>query len=136
MRYGHAEQYEQQIGPLDRLHKQLQEKGIEVPAVSLYTDFVSQDERQSEQNVLKALNAARQLHSPLIRVFAGNLPSHRTSPEKWQSAVGHFQKAARLADDYEVNIGLEIHYDTYADTPEAALAFLEDVGHPPAPHDF
>ncbi|MCC9022899.1 hypothetical protein LLH32_11605 [Bacillus nakamurai] len=84
MWYGHAEQYEQQIGPLDRLHKQLQEKGIEVPAVSLYTDFVSQDERQSEQNVLKALNAARQLHSPLIRVFAGNF-----------LRTGHHRKSGR-----------------------------------------
>ncbi|MCY8981778.1 sugar phosphate isomerase/epimerase family protein, partial [Bacillus halotolerans] len=38
--------------------------------------------------------------------------------------------AAQMADGYEVNIGLEIHYDTYADTPEAALTFLKDVGHP------
>ncbi|MBT2575654.1 sugar phosphate isomerase/epimerase [Bacillus sp. ISL-51] len=128
--YGHAEQYVQHIGPLDRLHEQLQDKGLEVPAVSLYTDFVSSDERQTEQDVQRALSAARQLHSPLIRVFAGSLPSHRTSPEKWQSAVEQFQKAARLADDYEINIGLEIHYDTYADTPETALAFLKDVGHP------
>ncbi|GAA0132158.1 sugar phosphate isomerase/epimerase family protein [Bacillus velezensis] len=128
--YGHAKQYIEEIGPLDRLDQQLQEDGIGVPAVSLYTDFAAQDERQALKDVQRALSAARQLHSPLIRVFAGNLPSHRTSPEKWQRAVDQFQQAARLADDYEVDIGLEIHYDTYADTPEAALAFLEDVGHP------
>lgn len=128
--YGHIKQYIKEIGPLDRLDQQLQEEGIEVPAVSLYTDFVSQDERQALKDVQRALSAARQLHSPLIRVFAGNLASHRTSPEKWERAVDQFQEAARLADSYEVDIGLEIHYDTYADTPEAALAFLEDVGHP------
>ncbi|MGW8460655.1 sugar phosphate isomerase/epimerase family protein [Bacillus atrophaeus] len=129
MWYGHVKQYEQQHGPLDSLYDLLQEKGLKVPAVSLYTDFVSQGEEQTEQAVQNGLNAARQLHSPLIRVFAGNLASNRTSPEKWQSAVDQFQKAAHIADDYEVNIGLEIHYDTYADTPEAALKFLEDVGH-------
>ena len=121
--YGHAKQYIEEIGPLDRLYQQLQEEGIGVPAVSLYTDFATQDERQALKDVQRTLSAARQLHSPLIRVFAGNLPSHRTSPEKWQRAVDQFQQAARLADDYEVDIGLEIHYDTYADTPEAALAF-------------
>ena len=106
-----------------------------MPAVSLYTDFAAQDERQALKDVQRALSAARQLHSPLIRVFAGNLPSHRTSPEKWQRAVDQFQQAARLADDYEVDIGLEIHYDTYADTPEAALAFWR-MSVSAGPHHF
>ncbi|MEC1671067.1 sugar phosphate isomerase/epimerase family protein [Bacillus mojavensis] len=128
--YGHIEQYEQDFGPLDGLYTLLQQHNLKVPAVSLYTDFVTQGEEETKEAVRKGLRAARQLHSPLIRVFVGNQASNRTSPEKWLRAVEQFQQAAQMADGYEVNIGLEIHYDTYADTPEAALTFLKDVAHP------
>ncbi|WP_181410154.1 sugar phosphate isomerase/epimerase [Paenibacillus sp. tmac-D7] len=132
---GHIERYQEERGPLDKLREKLRRYGLEVPAVSGYTTFSGgfsgeKDLKQDFKSMNHLLDVARQLGCPFIRTFLGHVSSRCTSPEQWGQVVSVMKNVMRMADQYEVNIAIEVHYDTFVDNTESARMLLQAVNHP------
>jgi len=132
---GHIENFQEKHGPLDKLKKLIQRFGYHVPVISGYTTFSSgisgeYDLQKEFKRMERLLDTARQLNCPMVRTFAGNRPSRHASPEQWSQMVYHLKKVMKLADLFEVDIALEIHYDTYADNTKSVKKLIEEVNHP------
>lgn len=132
---GHIERFQEEQGPLDKLAETLRKYGFEVPAISGYTTFSGgfsgeKDLKQEYKSMNRLLDVARQLKCPLIRSFVGHVSSRRASPEQWGQIVRDMKNVMRMADQYEVNIAVEVHYDTFIDNTESVLLLLEQVNHP------
>ncbi|WP_017725855.1 sugar phosphate isomerase/epimerase family protein [Halalkalibacterium ligniniphilum] len=132
---GHIDRFQEEHGPLDKLKDQIQKHGFEIPIISGYTFFSSgfsgeHDIQQEFNSMKKLLDVARQLGSPMVRTFAGHKSSKDASPEQWGQMVSHFKKVMEIADQYEVNIGVEVHYNTFADRTESMKQLILEVDHP------
>jgi 3-dehydroshikimate dehydratase len=132
---GHIERYQAEHGPLDKLKARLQEYGLEVPAISGYTTFSGgfsgeRDLQQEFKSMNRLLDVARQLQCPLIRTFVGHISSRHASPEQWGQVVRDMKKVMSMADQYEVDIAVEVHYDTFADNTESIQNLIREVDHP------
>lgn len=132
---GHVERYQEEQGPLDKLRTKLQEFGLAVPAISGYTTFSGgfsgeRDLLQEFKSMKRLVDVARQLHCPLIRTFVGHMSSRRASPEQWGQVVRDIKKVMVVAEQYEVDIAVEVHYDTFVDNTESVQMLLQEVNHP------
>ncbi|MGG2198324.1 sugar phosphate isomerase/epimerase family protein [Paenibacillus validus] len=132
---GHIERYQEEHGPLDKLYARLQEYGLEVPAISGYTTFSGgfsgeKDLKQEFKAMNRLLDVARQLKCPLIRTFVGHISSRRASPEQWGQIVRDVKKVMSMADQYGIDIAVEVHYDTFADNTESVQTLIREVDHP------
>lgn len=129
---GHVEKFHETYGPLDKLTNLLHTSGYKVPVISGYTMF-SKTAKEIESDLIqmkRLLDAARQLNCPMVRTFAGHVSSKAASPEMWAETVDGLKRAADLAERYEVDIAIEMHYDTYADNADSIRALFEDIGSP------
>lgn len=132
---GHIDKFQEENGPIDKLKKQIETKGFEVPIISGYTFFSNgfsgeHDMEQEYKRMQRLLDVARQIGSPMVRTFAGHASSRDASPEQWGQMVSNFKKVVELADKYEINIGVEVHYNTFADTAESIKRLMQEVDHP------
>ncbi|WP_394238174.1 sugar phosphate isomerase/epimerase family protein [Niallia oryzisoli] len=130
----HIERFQEKHGPLDKLARLLETNGIQIPSISAYTTFSklwNREQHIAEVNqATKLLDAAHQLNCPMIRTFAGHVASRNASPEQWSETVTEFQKFAETADLYNVDVAIEIHYDSFADTVESIQKLVNDINHP------
>ena len=131
---GHIESFQTNHGPLDKLAKLLAGHGYCVPSVSGYTKFSGSaaDVENDLKQFIRLLDVSRQLGSPMVRTFAGHVGSRHASPEMWMETVAALRKAVQAADMYEVNVAIEMHYDSFADDAEPIEQLFEDLAHPPA----
>ena len=132
---GHINQFEDEHGPLDKLKTKIQEYGFEVPVISGYTFFSSgfsgeNGIQQEFNNMTRLLDVARQLGCPMVRTFAGHKSSKDASPEQWGQMVKSMKKVVEIADKYEVDIAVEVHYNTFADKTESIKNLMLAVNHP------
>jgi len=132
---GHIEKFQEDNGPLDHLLKQLDAYQLQVPVISGYTTFSGgfsgeKNLRQEYETMRRLLDAARQLRCPAVRTFAGHISSRKASPEQWGQLVQDIKNVMKMAEQYEVDVAVEIHYDTFVDNAESALQLLREVGHP------
>jgi 3-dehydroshikimate dehydratase len=132
---GHIERYQQEQGPLDKLKAKLQESGLAVAAISGYTTFSAgfsgeRDLQLEFKAMNRLLDVARQLQCPLIRTFVGHVSSRRASPEQWGQMVRDMKKVMAMADQYEVDVAMEVHYDTFVDNIESVQCMIHAVNHP------
>jgi len=132
---GHIERYQEEHGPLDKLRSFLEDSGLQVAGICGYTTFsggFSGERNLAEERITmrRMLDAARQLGCPLVRTFVGDRSSRFASPEQWGLAAAELRAMCLAADRYEVDIAAEIHYDTFVDDPDSALAMISAVHHP------
>lgn len=73
--------------------------------------------------------AAVALGAPRIRVWAGTSASADATATVWSDTVRGLRAAAEVALDHDLCLGIEFHDGTLADTPDATLRLLKDVGH-------
>ncbi|MED4475131.1 sugar phosphate isomerase/epimerase family protein [Oceanobacillus caeni] len=130
----HIERFQEKHGPLDKLASILESYGFQIPAISAYTTFSKLWNREQHlkemEQAKNLLDIARQLNCPRIRTFAGHIASRNASPEQWAETVTEFKKFAQIADLYDVDIAIEIHYDSFADTAESIKKLVDDINHP------
>jgi 3-dehydroshikimate dehydratase len=130
----HIERFQEKHGPLDKLARLLDANGISIPSISAYTTFSKLWNMEQHLNEVgkakRLLDAAHQLNCPMIRTFAGHIASRNASPEQWSETVTELQKFAEVANLYEVDVAIEIHYDSFADTAEAIQKLMSDINHP------
>src|SRR2546429_2396249 len=76
------------------------------------------------------VDAATALGAPLIRVWAGRLPSTQAGAAHWTAVVDDARRVAALAADAGIEIAFEYHRNTLIDTRTSALRLLELVDRP------
>ena len=73
------------------------------------------------------VQTAKALGAPLIRVWAGNLPSAEADETHRAMIVRNAQRIASLAADENISVAFEYHGGTLTDDPASAKALLESV---------
>ncbi len=76
------------------------------------------------------VDTAAALGAPLIRVWAGRLPSASASADDWSRIVADARRVGALAADVGIDVAFEYHRNTLTDTRASALRLLELVGRP------
>jgi hydroxypyruvate isomerase len=85
---------------------------------------------QAEGDPRAVVTVAAALGAPLIRVWAGRLPSADASPAHWAAVVAAAREVATLAADAGIDVAFEYHRNTLTDTRASALRLLESVDRP------
>jgi len=76
------------------------------------------------------LETALELEAPLVRVWAGELGSTQATPEQRRQVAFEAGRIADLAAAAGVAVAFEYHNNTLTDTPESAVALVQDAAHP------
>jgi len=87
---------------------------------------------ESEQNGLaftNVLQSAIALTAPVIRVWAGKLPSSEANTAYRQGIIEDARRIADLANAEKIKIAFEYHSNTLTDTNESAKQLLGSVNH-------
>lgn len=100
--------------------RQTREAGLAVLSYGSYYRAEAAEEQAA------VLDTARALGAPHLRVWAGTRGSAAASPAERAAVVEQLQRLRRRAGKLPVSV--EYHRDTLADTPEAALALVREVG--------
>lgn len=126
---GHLEEFQRRGGTPSDLRRLLESRGLEVPAISEYTYFSKgQEERKGElERIRRAAEWAAGIGCPRIRTFAGHQASRATLAVEWDGVVSGLSEALQLCRAQGVQLAVEIHNNTLADTPESLAALLRDV---------
>ena len=98
--------------------------GLEVACYGSYYRLTDDEPGMAEQIVA----AARALGAPLIRVWAGRLPSAEAGEDYRAMIVRNAQQLAGIAG--EIDIAFEYHSGTLTDDASSALRLLEEVNRP------
>lgn len=104
--------------------------GLEVSAYGSYYRFEDCVGRNEGPDPLVALDTARELGAPTMRVWAGQTGSGEAK-ESWRRAL--VEKARELADEAVargLRIDFEFHENSLTDTNESTLRLLHDIDHP------
>ncbi|RKN85675.1 sugar phosphate isomerase/epimerase family protein [Paenibacillus ginsengarvi] len=129
---GHIDEYALRTGSVDGLDEEIRRLGLAVPAVSPYAYFSKSDEEREESLAVieKAAQYAVRFGAPLVRIFFGHLSSKDAPAEMWDKAMKALKKALTIADRYGVNLGLELHNNTFADQIESIRRIFREADHP------
>ena len=76
------------------------------------------------------LVSAKALGAPVIRVWAGNIPSAEADETYRANAAREAAEIAGMAQKENIKIAFEWHKNTLTDTNESAMALLKDADHP------
>jgi len=76
------------------------------------------------------LHLAHWLKTPIVRVWASDVPSAKATDEIWERAVNEAREASIRADKLGMTLVVEMHGGTLADTSAGALRLIEEVGMP------
>lgn len=98
--------------------------GLKVACYGSYYRLTDEESGMAE----KIIAAAKALSAPLIRVWAGKLPSAEATEDYRAMVVRNAQALADMAAD--IDIAFEYHGGTLTDDADSALRLLEDVNRP------
>ncbi|RBP48188.1 3-dehydroshikimate dehydratase [Roseimicrobium gellanilyticum] len=107
----------------------LRSHGLRVPMVSDYLPV--QGERQAM--IDKTVDLCTLAHSwgaSKLRTFAGNKASHEVSSEERRDWTRRMHELCELAEDHGINLVVETHPATLADTRESTRRLIEEINHP------
>src|SRR5690606_40369201 len=79
---------------------------------------------------LNLCKLARHWGTRKIRTFAGKTASGKTTPSQWEALVKRLQLYCRIAEAFELELLIETHPNTCADTTASTLKLLRAVDHP------
>ena len=87
--------------------------------------------RASEgEDIAPVLDSAEALGAQRVRVWAGRVGSDEADAAQRSRVVEHLRTASAAAAQRGLTLSLEYHRQTLADTPDATLRLLDEVGHP------
>ncbi len=108
---------------LELFNLKLSDLYLMLPRISL----ADESKRQKELELYKALIPfAKELGTPGITISPG-LAQPEEDSEARERTVAALREMVKLATDAAVQISIEPHMDSMAQTPEAALGFVKDV---------
>ncbi|WP_321113075.1 sugar phosphate isomerase/epimerase family protein [Halorussus salinisoli] len=113
------------------LAEQTDDLGLDVPCLGSYTGhYIEKDENECERELEKLqtfLEFADVLNCDLVRHGPGGPPVRDATEEDFAKATIWLRKAADLAAEYDVDLGVEIHTNTIAETTDSTLKLLDMV---------
>jgi gluconolactonase len=113
----------------------LLDNGLSLAMATVSTDFGRADtEAKRTAELVKAREAVRAawfLGAPLLRVFAGSVPSAAERPAAWARAVAAFRTLCEESAAIQFPIGLQNHnHGGLVATGDDVLKFVKEVDHP------
>lgn len=84
----------------------------------------------AEEVLTPVIDSAAALGADRVRIWAGRTGSAATTHAQYAELAARLRDAAAEASDRGIALALEYHRGTAADTPQAALRLLADVGSP------
>lgn len=117
------------VRALEDLAAALRDEGLQVPVISGYTYF-SRSPRDRDvdlADVRRFSEWAAALGAPALRTFFGHLPSRAASPELWDESLEALCAARDLARQEGVDLLVETHYQTFADSLDSLRNLLDSV---------
>jgi 3-dehydroshikimate dehydratase len=96
--------------------------------VACFGSYLRLGEPEGDPRVV--VDTAAALGAPLIRVWAGRVPSASASADDWSRIVAGARAVGALAADAGIDVAFEYHRDTLTDTRACALRLLELVDTP------
>ncbi|WP_193596996.1 sugar phosphate isomerase/epimerase family protein [Microbacterium sp. YJN-G] len=82
----------------------------------------------ADESLTPILDSAEALGTDRVRVWAGRVDSADATPQEYDRIVARMRDAAAEAADRGIGLALEYHRGTVADTPDAVLRLLAEVG--------
>ncbi len=79
------------------------------------------------EEALEAVETARMIEAPIIRVWAGRMGSLECNKEAYDNIVENTKAMALKAREYGIKIGFEYHSYTLTDTVESAVKLVQDI---------
>ncbi|CAN7719620.1 sugar phosphate isomerase/epimerase family protein [Paenibacillus sp. LjRoot56] len=104
------------------------DSGMQVAAYGSYFRLLAN--QQPEQVFRESLIAAKALHAPLIRIWAGTVPSSAANPEYYARIAKEAKLIAEMAADEGIKLALEWHRGTLTDTNHSSMQLLDEADHP------
>lgn len=93
--------------------------------VAAYGSYYRLGRNEEPDKALRAsLDSAKALHSPLIRIWAGEEASDRMTEEKRRTLTREASRAGKIAAEYGIKAAFEWHKNTLTDTNESAMKLL------------
>ena len=97
------------------------ESGIEIFSLASYCYMYDFEE------CVKTLETARELSTPVIRIWAGRKGSAVCSAEEYELIVENTVKMAQLAEKYSIKLCFEYHPNTLTDNADEAVKLMKRI---------
>ena len=108
----------------------VEDLGLKAPVLGSYVYFGKTSHRDDSVPLFDTLHTAHGLHTPIVRVWASDVPSANASAEVWATTIAEAQEACDRAAKMNVVFVAEMHDSTLADTGESAKRLVEEVNRP------
>ncbi len=130
--------YDLEAQPLEVIKKALSDAGLGVAQLCPYFNFVcSTDEWYSSVELgQQYIDYAKELNSPLIRVFTGpmshdqQVPGNKASDEQWDAAARGLKMLCIAAEPLGIKFCLEVHHGQLAEDSNTTLRLINYVDMP------
>ncbi|NQX58671.1 sugar phosphate isomerase/epimerase family protein [Paenibacillus qinlingensis] len=103
------------------------DSGMQIAAYGSYFRLLVN--QQPEQVFRESLIAAKALHAPLIRIWAGTVPSSAASSDYYARIAQEAKLIAEMAAAEGIKVALEWHRGTLTDTNQSSMRLLEEADH-------
>ncbi|MFB9327849.1 sugar phosphate isomerase/epimerase family protein [Paenibacillus aurantiacus] len=118
---------------LPGLLEDMEARGLGVSMISDYVDLLAPEDQTALllrrwDNLLDMAHAFR---TRKIRIFAGNRASAAATQREWTLCADRVSRLARIAAERGVQLVIETHPHTYADTLDSTLRLLRDAAPSP-----
>ena len=114
------------IEKLELIAKKQEELGIKCSSYGTYFRFM----RDDPEELRDYIKAAKILGTDILRLWCGTKGSKDMTDEELENLYRDAEKAAKIAEEYEVKLCMECHNDTLTDWKEPALALMQRINSP------
>ena len=115
-----------QITLAREVYQMTADAGLKALAYGSYYRVGEKEEKPFEA----ILETASELHTRVIRVWAGRRASAEADPKYWDHVINESRRIAELASAEGITVAYEFHGRTLTDTDEIAVRLVEEVAHP------
>lgn len=107
----------------------LHDHNLCVPMISDYLPLIG-DEAIAVDKIKKLGDLCLKWGAKKIRTFAGDKASHNVSPDERKSWTKRLRDLCHIAEHFGLQLVVETHPNTLADTLCSTLQLIEDINHP------
>lgn len=118
-------------GKIEKIKELLKLNNLEISCLAGYNDFSypDTDVRFKEKELIyleQLIRLANKFGVKIVRIFSGYLHPNANYNQQWRWCREYIKEAAKIAEDYEVVLGLQNH-PAIAGTYEDVLAMMNEV---------
>ena len=116
------------------LSKKIQDRGLEPACLTPYVKDLNHpdpEEYRKQKDMLKgAVEIAARIGFKFVRVFGGRLVEPKNRRQSFDRLVAALRECAPVAEDNQVVLAIENHYNTLTVTAAETVALVQAVEHP------